>query len=1042
MSTEEFDQLANSSDSWYCPHCGNPNHSMVLYDIPASMADSVGSIYSSDEDATCSTPNLTHGHSLSDMHMDSSTFSLGSPAAASSPKPTPHISHNRQKHFRVVSVNFQSIRKKGRNIDVLVETVSPDVIIGTETWLSNDINSSEFFNPSLGYNVFRNDRKSDPHGGVLIAVKNNLEFTNVTSSSNIEFISGTLQLPKKKQMVIGAYFRPPDRVDEEYLSQTYKEISSLKSTFKKAIFIIAGDFNAPDIQWSDNTITGNSYPRRVSQCFLDLTHDLSMEQMVDFPTRFENTLDLVLVSHPAFMTRCKPLPPIGNKSDHDIVLYDTTHQAVRLRPQRRKISFWKKVNPASIKSAISDLCKSCLDGNFSSLDDMWIAFKSGILDIIDKQVPSKLSSARFTHPWVSTKTRRLTRRKARAYRKAKTSRKKVDWDRYLSLKSETQREMRRAHNNFIKDTVNQDITNNSKRFWSYVKSKKQESFGISPLLNQDGFLHSSSHNKAEILNKQFQSAFTRENLNNIPDMGPSNIPSMAPIHISTPGITKLLKNLKPHKASGPDGVPTRLLLLAADEVSPMLTRIFQTSLDTGSVPKDWREALITPIFKKGARNIASNYRPVSLTSVVSKLLEHIIFSATMKHLTCHNILTSSQHGFRSKRSCETQLISTIHGIAKSLKSGKDQVDVILLDFAKAFDKVPFKRLLHKLHFYGIRHNTLQWISSFLNDRSQQVLVEGSKSEKLEVLSGVPQGTVLGPLLFLVYINDLPSICRSSHARLFADDTLLYKHIRNNEDSTKLQEDLAALEDWESKWQMSFHPEKCSILRISTSKRYQRDTNYYLHGQRLQVVDSGKYLGVTLSDDLQWDKHTQATAAKSSRSLGFLRRNFRDCSREVRETTYKTMVRSSMEYAATVWDPYKVEDINRLDKVQRRAARFVCNNYTDRTPGCVTAMVNKLGWDDLQDRRRVLRLTMLFKITHGLVDIPEASDIIKTSDRRTRGSQRLFQPFTNVTVYKLSFFPRTIQDWNKLPTSTTDLSDIEDFKAALHASVAATPLSLA
>ena len=177
----------------------------------------------------------------------------------------------------------------------------------------------------------------------------------------------------------------------------------------------------------------------------------------------------------------------------------------------------------------------------------------------------------------------------------------------------------------------------------------------------------------------------------------------------------------------------------------------------------------------------------------------------------------------------------------------------------------------------------------------------------------------------------------------ADDTLLYQHIRNDEDSAKLQEDLTALEDWESRWQMSFHTEKCTVLRIATNKKYRRETNFFLHGQRLQVTDSAKYLGVTLSDDLQWEKHTQATAAKASRTLGFLRRNFRDCSKQVRATTYKSMVRPTMEYASTSWDPYKTEDVSCLDKVQRRVAHYACNNYTERTPGCVTAMVSSLGW---------------------------------------------------------------------------------------------------
>ncbi|XP_053372574.1 uncharacterized protein LOC123561157 isoform X1 [Mercenaria mercenaria] len=396
MTTEVYDHLANTSDSWYCTGFGNPNHSTVLYDIPTSMAYSVGSIYSSDSDKTCSTPSHTSAARLSDLHFDSTMSSIGSPTAASSPKPTTPSNHNNKKHFCIVTVNFQSIRKKGKDIVILVETISPDVIIGTETWLSSDISSSEFFNPSLGYNVYRNDRKSDAHGGVIIAVKNNLEFTNVTSGSNIEFI----QLPKKKQMVIGAYYRPPDRVDDQYILKTYEEISALRSTHKKAVFIVSGDFNVPDIQWADNIniITGRIYPHRVSQRFLDLSHDLSLEQMVDFSTWNENTLDLVLTSHPAFMTRCKPPPPIGVRSDHDIVLFNTTHEVTRSRHPRRKILLWKKINQDNIKRACFDLCTSFLDRHFTTLDDMWSTFKTGLLGIIETHVPTKTSSSRFTHP--------------------------------------------------------------------------------------------------------------------------------------------------------------------------------------------------------------------------------------------------------------------------------------------------------------------------------------------------------------------------------------------------------------------------------------------------------------------------------------------------------------------------------------------------------------------------------------------------------------------------------------------------------------------
>ena len=194
------------------------------------------------------------------------------------------------------------------------------------------------------------------------------------------------------------------------------------------------------------------------------------------------------------------------------------------------------------------------------------------------------------------------------------------------------------------------------------------------------------------------------------------------------------------------------------------------------------------------------------------------------------------------------------------------MDIILLDFAKAFDKVPHIRLLHKLDYYGIRGGTLAWTKEFLSGRSQHVILEGQKSSQKEVLSGIPQGTVLGPLLFLAFINDLQDVVKTSDARLFSDDCLLYWHIRNDKDSVDLQTDLSALEDWETKWQMRFHPEKCTVIRVCTNKCLRKNTSYKLHDHVLDVVDCNKYLGVNISEELSWKKHVDYTAAKASRTL--------------------------------------------------------------------------------------------------------------------------------------------------------------------------------
>ena len=382
-------------------------------------------------------------------------------------------------------------------------------------------------------------------------------------------------------------------------------------------------------------------------------------------------------------------------------------------------------------------------------------------------------------------------------------------------------------------------------------------------------------------------------------MGNSPHQDMQDLNISEEGVRKLLKNIKIHKTTGPDEIPAKVLHEFADELSSILRCIFQLSLDNGTIPNDRRAASIVPVFKKGDKHMAANYRPISLTSITCKLMEHIIHSQVMDHLDEHSILCDNQHGFRSKRSCETQLIITIEEIARKLAT-REQVNIIL-EFSKAFDKVPHRRLLHKLRYYGIRNSTFLWIQDFLSHQTQEVQLEGHTSTTADVLSGVPQGTVLGPLLFLLFINDLPESTESD-ARLFADDCLLFRPIRNNRDTQILQNDLNSMEEWENRWQMAFHPEKCVVIRVF-NKRKPINARYTIHGHMLQEVDSTKYLGVTISKDLRWDDHINTITAKANRTLGFLRRNMKCCKSSARTAAYQGLVRPTLEYACSTWDPW-------------------------------------------------------------------------------------------------------------------------------------------
>ena len=288
---------------------------------------------------------------------------------------------------------------------------------------------------------------------------------------------------------------------------------------------------------------------------------------------------------------------------------------------------------------------------------------------------------------------------------------------------------------------------------------------------------------------------------------------MPEIYIHVNGVAKLLRGIKAHKATGPDAIPAMLLKEAADQLAPILNTIYRASLQQATVPKEWRKANVVPIFKKGDHSAASNYCPVSLTSIASKVIEHIISSQVMRLLDINDVLHDAQHGFRKRRACETQLLLGADDFLKTVDKNL-HTDAIMLDFSKAFDRVAHKHLLKKLEATGVTDTTLGWISSFLTDREQTVVLEGMSSDSMPVTSGVPQGTVLGPLLFLIYINDLPNCVNSSTIRLFADDCLIYRGIHFQHDTEDLQADLDALRTWERRWLMSFHPQKCQLLRIT------------------------------------------------------------------------------------------------------------------------------------------------------------------------------------------------------------------------------------
>ena len=384
-------------------------------------------------------------------------------------------------------------------------------------------------------------------------------------------------------------------------------------------------------------------------------------------------------------------------------------------------------------------------------------------------------------------------------------------------------------------------------------------------------------------------------------------------------------------------------------------------------------------------------------------------------------------GFRDKRSCESQLIGFIDDIVNMLQGG-NQTDVIVMDFSKAFDKVNHSLLVDKLHRYGIQGRTNKWIKNWLSDRTQTVVLEGARSYTARVRSGVPQGSVLGPCLFLYYINDIPDSVKSK-VRLFADDTIMYLAINSNTDASSLQEDLNRLAQWEATWHMAFHPEKCQVISITRRRKVLKHT-YLLHGHPLAHVDSAKYLGVTITSDLSWNKHVNNIATKANHTLSFLKRNLQINDTNLKTTAYQTLVRPQLEYASSVWDPYTKKNTDRLEMVQRRSARYVLNRYNNTSS--VTNMLHHLKWESLEQRRKAQRVTNMYKICNGETVLDDSDQRLIPARIRLRTShEKSFEvPHSRANYHKYSYVPRTIRDWNALPANVVSAPTLNVFKRCL------------
>ena len=597
-----------------------------------------------------------------------------------------------------------------------------------------------------GYTPYRCDRPGRVGGGVLLAINNSLNFRRrYELESDLEMVCIEINVDNSPKILLSTIYRPPDSTPSKDFDSVNKIAEFLdKSTrILKGHSIVLGDFNYPSISWTNQCGFSNSL-NSADFAFCEILSRHSLLQINPFPTRKGNILDLIITNEPDRITNIEPLSPAqaGLFTDHDLLEFDILSRLRRIPKPARTVYNFKSTDFNALKADIlqsSDI-KNSLYGN--DIDICWRNWKKALLMIIDSNVPKiKLREAN-TPPWIDKEVLHLLKKKETARRAAR----KHNTIHFLNKFKSLRRQVKALINVKLKDyhnSLGDYLKDNPKRFWSYFRHKtKSNSIPANVVYNEATYC--SPKDKAEAFNKFFHSTFTHDPVDLLaqcvpPDLG---VPSLTTLQVTEDEVLQVLLRLDHSKAPGPDGLPTRILKECAKELSPSICQLFNISLATGTLPLEWKESNVVPVHKKGKKEDVTNYRPISLLCVISKVLERCIHNHLKDHLL--TLIDDFQHGFLQGRSTVTQLLSFYHEIGRNLDKGL-QSDVILLDLAKAFDSVSHLKLLSKLSTYGIQGPLLQWFESYLIGRSQRCLVHGCVSSSSPVPSGVPQGSILGPL---------------------------------------------------------------------------------------------------------------------------------------------------------------------------------------------------------------------------------------------------------------------------------------------------------